>query len=93
MMTRVPPGLSRCPISREYRGTTLERYVCETPDEYEMGPDAEVRVDCICNGITCRECGETKMHRPISNSYDEETNTVIHHSWVSGLKTCKECRK
>ncbi len=67
----IPPGLTRCPVCGEYRGSN---------------------VTCLCEGILCRRCEKNRIHRPISNSYDPETNTIRHHPWFSYLKPCNACR-
>ncbi len=88
----IPPGLTRCPVCGEYRGSILVRYLDwnEPPDASEL--DEEIDVTCLCEGILCRRCEKNKIHRPISNSYDPETGTIRHHPWFSYLKPCNECR-
>ena len=89
----IPPGLNRCPVCGEYRGMTLARYLDwndEPLDASEL--DEEIWVSCLCEGIACRRCGKNRIHRPISNSYDRETNAIRHHPSFSYMRPCDECR-
>ena len=84
----IPPGLTRCPVCSEYRGSTLARHLNWNATPYE--PDEVILVRCICDGILCRRCGK-KMHRPISNYYDEEANKIWHVPYFMGMFPCREC--
>jgi hypothetical protein len=86
----IPPGLTRCPVCGEYRGSTRARRTDrnEPPDASEL--DDVIAVRCVCEGIPCRSCGK-KMHRPISNYYDERTGTIWHVPYFRGMFPCGEC--
>jgi hypothetical protein len=84
----LPPGFLRWETCGEYNGST---------DKGNLGPGKErqrtgtiVTVSCLCHGIPCKYCGKLK-HRPISNSYDPQTNTVWHTPYFAGLFGCAEC--
>jgi|SRR5215208_3247455 len=88
---RIPPGLTRCPVCGEYRGSTLARHIdCNEPlDASELDDVFEVK--CICEGIPCRRCGK-RRHRPISNYYEERTNQIWHVPYFVGMSPyCGEC--
>ncbi len=88
-----PPGLTRCPVCGEYRGSILARYLDWNVEPLDAsGLDEEIDVSCLCEGILCRRCEKNRIHRPISNSYDPGTNTILHHPWFSYLKPCSACR-
>ena len=50
-------------------------------------------VSCLCDGILCPKCKKNKIHRPISNSYDEKDNDIVHHPYFTGMMGCSECRE
>lgn len=50
-------------------------------------------VSCLCDGILCPRCKKNKIHRPISNSYDPESNTIGHWPYFTGMMGCEKCRK
>ena len=89
---QIPPGLTRCSVCGEFRGSTLARYLDwnEPLDASEL--EEVIEVSCLCEGIPCRRCGKNKIHRPISNSYDPETNTIRHHPSFSYMRPCDGCR-
>jgi hypothetical protein len=58
-----------------------------------IDPDQIISVTCLCRGIPCRRCGVVTVHKPGSNSYDPETNTVSHWSGMSGMMPCASCRE
>ena len=89
--TPVPPGLTRCPVCGEYRGSTLAQHLTwnEPLGSSELNEVIEVR--CICGGGPCRRCGKM-MRRPISDYYDERTNSIIHVPYFVGMFPCRECR-
>lgn len=77
---KIPKGLFKCKKCGEYKGAVTEE-----------GED--VMVSCLCDGILCPKCKKNKIHRPISNSYDPETNDIVHYPYFSGMMGCGECRK
>lgn len=103
---RIPLGLEQCPVCGEYRGTVsgrdlnwnlegldesdeLDRIVIEMRLE-DMG--SEFTVTCLCDGIPCPRCHVNKIHRPISNSYDPETNEIGHWAYFTAMMPCPACR-
>jgi hypothetical protein len=86
----IPPGLTCCPVCGEYRSSTLAHNLTwnEPLDASELDEVIELR--CICDGILCRRCG-MKMHRPISNYYDEQDNAIWHVPYFRGRLPCKKC--
>ena len=83
-MAAVPLGLEQCPVCAEYRGDWL---VSDRNDERST-----VRVSCLCEGIVCPRCGTNRMHRPISNRYDEVDGIVLHVPYFIGWAGCRKCR-
>jgi hypothetical protein len=83
----VPPGLVRCTVCHEYRGAVRND---DLPPSMQRG-ECVVAVLCICDGILCRECGTRRIHRPISNYWDEARGTLIHCPWFSAHVACKTC--
>ncbi len=57
-----------------------------------MDPDKIVSVTCLCHGPLCRRCGVVHVHKPGSNSYDLETNTIEHWPGFFGMIPCAACR-
>jgi hypothetical protein len=90
-----PTGLEVCPKCCEHRGTVRLRdlnwkgYYAQ--DECEKS-DKLIRFRCLCEGVPCTRCGQMMVHRPGSNSYDEESNRVWHHGIIPGADLCEECR-
>jgi len=84
----VPRGLARRPVCNEYRGAVLKG---DLPPSMQR-EEAAVAVLCICDGIPCRKCGTGRIHRPISNYWDEAKGGFVHCPWFSGLGTCDSCR-
>jgi|GEM_PF-2958585 len=95
---KVPEGLHRCEICGEYNGkvqrkdlnweTTFEVLFSGTKDSEEY-----IGVSCLCKGPLCKKCEKNRIHRPISNSYDEKKNTFGHWPWFTGMMHCAECRQ
>ncbi len=77
----VPEGLHKCAVCGEYKGQVIED-----------GEEGNITVSCICSGILCHKCKVNMMRRPISNSYDEESNTIGHCPYFMGWFGCWECR-
>lgn len=76
----IPPGFTHCATCGEFTGST-------------PGRDGDIRVRCLCEGIPCPRCKINKIHRPISNSYDAETDTIEHWPYFSGMVPCQECKE
>ena len=58
-----------------------------------MDPGQVISVTCLCHGPLCRYCGVTRIHRPGSNSYEPESNTIGHWPGFSGMMPCAACRE
>lgn len=83
----VPPGLSRCPVCNEYRGTI--GIDDESPHSRVKGD--LLSVQCICDGILCRRCNVNRIHRPISNVWTERGG-FGHVPYFAAWGSCNECR-
>lgn len=93
---RIPKGLIKCEKCGEYRGEVMKKDL-HWGDYYYDKENAEkseelIGVTCLCDGILCPKCKKNKIHRPISNSYDEESNQIWHNSSFSGMMPCGECK-
>ena len=58
-----------------------------------VDPDLEIPVRCLCQGRLCQKCGVTRLHRPGSNSYEEETNSIGHWPGIMAMLPCSRCRE
>ncbi|MBU2028869.1 hypothetical protein KJ761_03185 [Patescibacteria group bacterium] len=90
---KIPEGFIKCEVCGEYNGETKmknlnwgESFIKGSSEEY-------ISVSCLCQGIPCPKCKKNKIHRPISNSYSEEDNSIGHWPYFSGMRACDECRK
>lgn len=79
----VPPGLSKCPVCDEYKGSL--------GTVHEDGLSLALNVTCICEGIPCCRCGVNKVHRPISNSWTERGG-LGHWPYFANMIPCPDCR-
>jgi hypothetical protein len=79
-----PYGLVRCATCQEARGWVIE---------VDFGEVELLGAACICDGIACLYCDKGLVRRPISNHFDEQSGTVWHTPYVSGLAHCGECRE
>jgi hypothetical protein len=84
----IPRGLVRCEVCHEYRGAVRNDDLPPASQREE----AVVAVLCICDGIPCRKCGKDRIHRPISNYWDEARGALIHCPWFSAQAPCERCR-
>lgn len=84
----IPRGLARCPVCNEYRGAVLNDDLSPSSRREE----AVVAVLCICDGIPCPKCGKERIHRPISNYWNEATGTILHCPYFSAQIPCSTCR-
>ena len=82
----IAAGLHRCPDCGEYRG----KKAIVPSIRYDLLCIMEV--ECVCDGIPCKICGKP-THRPISNSYVEETGRVLHMPWFGQAVPCRACRR
>jgi hypothetical protein len=72
----------------------LEKSLSATRDAQRQSEEI-ITVSCLCDGILCPGCKKNKIHRPSSNSYDPESNTIGHWPGITfaGQYLCGECRK
>ncbi|TAJ13521.1 hypothetical protein EPO56_03130 [Patescibacteria group bacterium] len=86
-------GLVKCEVCGEYKGKVQSKYLnWATPLEGDEGEEF-IDVTCICEGIPCAKCKKNKIHRPISNSYNEEDNSISHAPYFAGMMPCSECKE
>ncbi len=88
----IPSGFERCPVCGEFNGETKAKNLSQGSATLVPNPESVVTVLCLCGGIPCPRCKKNKIHRPISNSYHEKTNTVGHWPYFAGMMVCRECR-
>jgi hypothetical protein len=84
---KIPDGLVKCEVCGEYRGKTKEKNLSNWRNLEKL-----ISVSCLCEGILCPKCKKNKIHRPVSNSYFPEDNSVWHYPYFSGMRPCDECR-
>ncbi len=92
---KIPEGLYRCKQCGEYKGEAMKK---DLNWEGGLNEEAEkneeyINVSCLCDGILCHKCKKNKIRRPISNSYDEESNSIWHTPYFSAQFGCVECRE
>ena len=90
---KIPEGFVKCQVCGEYNGETKKKNLNWGDSAIKVLGEEDISVSCLCQGIICRKCGKNKIHRPISNSYYQEDNSVWHHSYLSGMRFCDECRE
>ena len=83
------PRLFRCEVCGEWAGIINRRFL--RSDQRTQG-DSFTTVLCSCDGPSCRRCGVNRIHRPISNWYDEADDSVWHVPYFAGLAPCARCR-
>src|SRR5262249_42040541 len=64
----LPTGLRICERCRTVRGATPDF----PPRWAPAADDGLLSSTCLCDGLICRECGERRRRRPITNYYDPE---------------------
>jgi len=86
-----PKGFKKCPVCGEYKGKTKAKNLNWN---YSSGidPNQIISVSCLCDGILCPKCHLNKIHRPVSNQYDQQANMIWHIPWFAGQAGCSECR-
>lgn len=90
---KLPGSIAKCEVCGEYRGEAKKKDINFTvPFRGEEG-EQYISVSCFCDGISCPKCKKNKIHRPISNSYDPESNEIWHRPYFSGMRVCDECEK
>jgi len=85
----IQPRLYRCEVCREWVGIANRRLLA--PGQ-RTEQDSFTAVLCLCDGPLCRRCGRNRIHRPISNYYDEAGDSIWHVPYFAGLAPCRECR-
>ena len=88
-------GLIKCGVCGEYNGEIIKKYLDWGNDFFNNSPEEgekTISVTCLCNGILCKKCKKNKIHRPVSNSYIESSNSIIHWPWFTGMMECDACR-
>ena len=91
---KIPPGFRLCDECGEYTGTTQSKYLRWREFHPRLAtPEEPVSVRCLCEGILCKCCGKRFIHRPISNSYDSDDNSIWHWPWFTGMIPCEDCKK
>lgn len=91
----IPEGLVKCEVCGEYGGQVMEKDLdWEGSFDKEDADKSEehLTISCLCDGILCRICKTNKIHRPISNYYDEESNSIWHIPYFGATVGCAECR-
>jgi len=56
------------------------------------GQGGELRgrhIRCLCEGIVCRYCKTTAIHRPLTDYHDEASGIVYHVPWFGYLLPCR----
>jgi hypothetical protein len=91
-MNVVPEGLVQCPVCGEYNGSVRAGDLNREGSLIERDPDSRIGVKCLCHGPLCNRCGQHRIHRPGSISYEPETNTIGRWSVLSGQFPCSICR-
>jgi hypothetical protein len=79
----LPDGLVRCGECSELKGQGI------TPDMWREW----VRIRCLCDGLICGNCGQHRIHRPISNYWAENEGRLWHVPYLGYLKDCRNCGK
>lgn len=89
----IPESLVKCAVCGEYRGTAKMKELNRGSLLEEEQSDDIVTFSCLCQGILCPRCKRNRIHRPISNTYSPETNSMMHYPYFSGMMGCAECRR
>jgi hypothetical protein len=88
---KIPKGFTRCSACGEYNGVANMKDLNWEGSAFEEAEESEecFSVTCLCHGIPCPKCKKNKIHRPISNSYDEKSNSGWHYPLVFGHETLR----
>ena len=81
----VPDGLVRCSTCGDLKGRGL------APDPPTYTTMSPVTVTCLCEGLICGACEVERMHRPISNNWDDVTQKVWHSPYFMAMRRCGNC--
>ena len=85
----IQPKLFRCEECGEWTGIANRRLLSS---DQRTEHDSFTAVLCRCDGPLCRRCGRNRIHRPISNFFDGEDDSIWHVPYFAGLAPCGECR-
>jgi len=80
-----PAGLARCEECGEWNGEGTFAPKASAPRTFK------VEVLCRCHGPFCLHCGERRIHRPCSYSYDERSGQVLHVAYFCAVARCPDC--
>jgi hypothetical protein len=85
------PGerLERCEITNVRRYVTLRR--CRMCHRFRGDPESTIF--CLCFGPPCQRCAARRHWRPVSECYDEATNTIWHVPHFLFRPVCEKCRR
>jgi len=89
VMPTIPQGYVQCEVCREFNGSTDARNLSWPGGHPATG---QVSVTCLCHGIPCPRCKTRLIHRPITNTFYPESNSIEHTPYFWGMFPCKECR-
>ena len=89
MTTMISPGFVQCEVCGEFNGSTESANLMWTGGSSDS---RRVSVTCLCRGIPCSRCKTHLIHRPGSNSYEPDTNSIGHWPYFAGMLPCEECR-
>jgi hypothetical protein len=81
----LPPGLYACEDCGHIRGAI--------PTRARTGEVVKLKSTCLCEGITCRRCGNGRIPRPITDCYDPSDGRFWHVPYFGDRAPCYECRE
>jgi hypothetical protein len=88
----IPDGYLQCNVCGEFNGSTDSRNLTWPEGHPAAGQVRQVSVTCLCHGIPCPRCKTRLIHRPISNTFYPESNSIGHTPYFGGMIPCAECR-
>ena len=91
-MQVIPEGLQQCPVCGEFNGSVRAGDLNWEGSLIQHDPDERIGVSCLCHRPLCKQCKQRRIHRPPSNSYDPETNSIAYQPWFMGMFPCSVCR-
>ncbi len=66
--------------------------ICEVCGEARGWSGREKSV-CLCEGVSCRRCGERNVRRPLTNYSDWREGGWWHVAWFGYMKSCPQCQQ
>ena len=88
---KIPEGFVKCPVCGEYKGETRAKYLNWSQNSF-IEPNKIISSSCRCSWIICPKCNVNKIPKPVSNQYDQLTNSIWHIPWFAGQAGCDNCR-